>query len=382
MGRDVSERAFDYPTFWRRVAGAVRPARRFDARSVEEWRRWREGLVAELRARMGPDRPRAALRLETTERKTFLGYVREKIVYETEPGASVSAYVLFPRHGGGRRPGLLCFHGHGASGKSLVAGESGLNLRRLRHMVRSRYNVAERFVRRGYVCVCPDARGWGDRADGFWRRSASDRRHPYAGARDPCNMHFLNAQLFGMNLLWLNVWDDMRALDVLAARADVDASRLGAVGLSWGGTRALWLAALDARVRTAVVSCALTKVVTQTIAQHHMCGSQILPGMATVCDFGDVAALIAPRPLLVESGASDPIFPIAEAREEFEVARRAYALLGVPDRCEHRVFDGGHRFDGERTYTFVEQWLKAGGAVDRPHEPYEPDDEGAARADP
>jgi hypothetical protein len=89
-----------------------------------------------------------------------------------------------------------------------------------------------------------------------------------------------------------------------------------------------------------------------------MCGSQILPGMRTLCDFGDVAALIAPRALLVESGLADPIFPIDDARAAFDVARRAYRLLGVPERGEHRVFEGGHRFDGERTYTFVDAWLR------------------------
>ncbi|MBV9947648.1 MAG: alpha/beta fold hydrolase [Myxococcales bacterium] len=351
-------RTFDLDSFWRRLAAEVEPSLRFRAESIQAWRAWRRDLTTALQARLGPDRPAAELHTEVVERKTYLGYTREKIVYDTEPGVSVSAYVLVPRRMTGPAPGLVCLHGHGNGGKSLVAGEAGLHLRRRRHIWRSRYNVAEHFARRGYVCLCPDARGWGDRSDGFWRISERDRRHPFAGRRDPCNMHFLNAQIFGITLLWLNIWDAMRALDVLARRADVDADRLGAVGLSWGGTQALWLAALDARVRAAVVSCALTRIATQTITQHHMCGSQILPGMQSICDLGDVGALVAPRPLLFESGLADPIFPVEEARHEFEVCRRAYALLGVPERCEHRTFEGAHRFDGERTYTFVERWLR------------------------
>jgi dienelactone hydrolase len=362
----VTGSSLDLDSFWSHVAATIRPSHAFRAETREEWNAWRAALLSKLAELLGPDRPRVPLAMRVIERRRFWGYTRETVVYDTEPGVSTSAFVLRPidRPHTASAPGLLCLHGHGTHGKSYVAGESGMNVRRRRHIWRSRYNVAEHFARNGYVCLCPDARGWGDRSDGFYRTSSADPRPPFGGTRDPCNVHFLKAQLLGLNLLWLNLWDDLRGLDCLAELPNVDANRLGAVGLSWGGTRALWTAALDSRIRTAVVSCSLTRVATQTLKLANTCGSQLLPGMLAVCDFGDVGALVAPRPILCESGARDATFPLADAKSEFAVIQRAYDLLGVGQRCEHHVFDGGHRFDGTRTFSFVDQWLRAAPASD------------------
>ena len=92
----------------------------------------------------------------------------------------------------------------------------------------------------------------------------------------------------------------------------------------------------------------------------NMCGSQVLPGMLGRFEHVDIAALVAPRPLLVESGQDDPIFPVAAAEATIAELRRVYDHLGVPDspgRLEHDVFDGGHQWHGERAYPFLERWL-------------------------
>jgi hypothetical protein len=71
----------------------------------------------------------------------------------------------------------------------------------------------------------------------------------------------------------------------------------------------------------------------------------------------DLGALIAPRPLLVETGTEDPIFPVEAARREVARLSAVYGALGVPDRLEHDVFEGGHRWNGGRAYDFLDHWL-------------------------
>jgi hypothetical protein len=71
----------------------------------------------------------------------------------------------------------------------------------------------------------------------------------------------------------------------------------------------------------------------------------------------DLGALVAPRPLLIETGTEDPIFPVEAARREVARLATVYGTLGVPERLEHEVFEGGHRWNGVRAYGFLDEWL-------------------------
>jgi dienelactone hydrolase len=329
----------------------------FRATTSAEWETWRAALRAKVQELLGAPRTRVPLNVEVLDRVDCGSYVREHIVYDTEPHASVTAYVLVPK-GARRRPALMCLHGHAQAGKDIIANVSGWNLRQRRSIWRFNKDIGVRFASRGYVCLCPDARGWGERSDGFFRVSARDRRDPFEGKHDPCNMHFLKAQLFGLNLQWLNTWDDLRGLDYLASRDDVDPERIGAVGHSYGGTRVMYATALDERIKAADISVYLSSFYRYALVQHDTCGSQTVPGILNWCEMADVAALIAPRPLLCETGETDPLFPADEARRAFDTIRRCYEVAGVPERCEHEVFRGGHMFAAGRAYGFMNRWLR------------------------
>jgi dienelactone hydrolase len=329
----------------------------FTATTRDDWLAWRATLTAKLRELLGPDRPRVPLRPETLERKDCGAFVRERIVFDTEPHASATAYLFLPKRAAAPRPAVLCLHGHGPHGKDNVAGVDGGNVRRRIHIWRSHYDYAASLARRGYVCLAADGRGWGDRSVGYYRKSAADPTPPF-GHDDPCGVHFVRAQLFGISLLWLNVWDDMRGLDLLASRPEVDAARIGAMGLSFGGTRALYLAALDKRVRAATVACYLTSFEAYALRTNNCCGAQTPSGLLRHCELADVAALVAPRALRCESGIHDGGFPIDAARKAFETVARCYAVAGVGERCEHAVFEGGHRVASRTDFDFFERWLR------------------------
>ena len=120
----------------------------------------------------------------------------------------------------------------------------------------------------------------------------------------------------------------------------------------------MFLAALDERVRAAVVACYLSSWRAAHTIPFNMCGSQIVPGQIGWLEHLDIASLIAPRPLLAESGTEDFIFPVAAAQETVASLRRIYAELGAPDDAlVHDVFDGGHMWHGTESPAFLERWL-------------------------
>jgi dienelactone hydrolase len=329
----------------------------FRATNGKEWEAWRSALREKLQELLGLPRPRVPLNGQILETVDCGPFVRHRVVYDTEPHVSVTAYLLVPKKPG-RKPGLLCLHGHAAAGKDIVAGVSGWNLRQRRSIARFNKDIGVRFASQGFVCLCPDARGWGERSDGYFRRSAHDSSPPFGGRRDPCNVHFLKAQMFGLNLQGLNTWDDLRGLDCLASRPEVDPSRLGAVGFSYGGTRAMFAAALDERLVSIDISSYLSSFLDYGIRNNETCGAQVVPGILNWCELADVAALIAPRALLCESGERDAGFPIEAARRAFAVVRRCYEVAGAPEACEHEVFRGGHMFAAGRAFDFMNRWLR------------------------
>jgi dienelactone hydrolase len=299
---------------------------------------WRARVRARLGAALGEPPPAVPLEAETTETVDCDGYTRARIVFDTEAVMSVPANLLVPRDRRDAPPGpaVLAIHGHGP-GKDLVcgvaAGEPG-------------DDYAHRLAGHGYVVLAPDLRGFGERADPM----PADKYH--------CDWDLVCATMAGVVPLARNLWDLRRALDVLAAHPLVDADRIAVAGFSYGATCSLFLAALDPRIRAAVVSGYLSSWRAAHRVPWNMCGSQVLPGQLGAIEHVDVAALVAPRPLLVESGSSDVIFPVEAARATVGALRAVYRALGAPDDVlVHDVFDGDHRWHGAQVEAFLQRWL-------------------------
>jgi len=292
---------------------------------------------------------------EILEKTEFEDYIREKVVIQSQEDASVPAYVLKPKDCKNKHPAILCSHGHGY-GKSDVCGIDEGDEIRQRWINEVNYDYAVQFTKRGFICIAPDLRPFGERRNG---------KDPFGGpthqGRDPCNVNFLIGSLMGVNLLALNIWDMQRTIDYLQNRPDVDSERIAMVGLSYGGTMTLFTTALDERVKAAVISGYLNSWFDFPLEDWKICGSQILPNLLKFGDHTEIAALIAPRPLLIESGTRDPIFPIKTTLKTFRKLKRIYKLLGAEDSLDIDVFDGAHTFSGRKSLTWFTRWL-----VDRP----------------
>ena len=280
------------------------------------------------------------------------GFTRHHVRYDGTLGGTGTAYVLVPDPAPSVAvAGIACLHGHGNMlGKELVSGgghEGGADDSEVATVVAQYgYDFAARFARHGHVVIAPDALGFGERVD--------DRNAPHHQAMGRV-VEYLGYTHTGLRLL-----DDRRALSVLASWPGVDAARLGAVGLSEGGKRTLFLAAFDARVRAAVVSGYFTTIRDEVAVWDRLGGWDLcnaLPGLLHVADLPDIAALIAPRPLLIQNGSEDRLYSLDAVKHGFARLEQAYAGAGAADAVVLDLFNGGHRFEHDGPAAFLSRWL-------------------------
>jgi len=303
---------------------------------------WRERVRARLAALLGPPREPVPFDLEVTGTVDAGDHIRSRVVFDVEPTMSVPAYLLVPAARRDAPPGsaVLAVHGHGP-GKEMICGLTGP----------AHEHYALELVRLGHVVLAPDLRCFGERQDPQWDPDG----HKY-----DCDWNLVAATMAGVVPLAQNLWDLRRSVDLLLQHPLVEPSRVAVAGLSYGGTLSLLLAAIDERIAAAVVSGYLSSWRAAHSVPWNMCGSQVMPGQLGRIEHLDVASLVAPRPLLVESGTEDPLFPVADARATVAGLAQVYAALGAdPDLVEHDVFEGGHRWHGARVGSFLAAHLAA-----------------------
>lgn len=305
---------------------------------------WRKNLRAKLWELLGgpgePVDPEPTVIMRTEED----GFVRSLLHYQTEPGVATSAWLLVPTVAAdGPLPGFLALHGHGRGKDDVLGMVLDGDPDAVDHVRRVRYDYAVQLARRGYVVLAPDARGFGER-----------------GAGD-CHVPGLVSLYQGRCVAGQRLWDDLCSLELLGTLPEVDASRLGCGGLSEGGKRTLFLAALDERVRVAVVSGYFTSLrveisVWDRLASWDVCNA--VPGLLRWADLPDVAALVAPRHLVIENGRSDPLYSLEGVVSGFDRAAAVWRKLGVADRVALDLFDGVHEWSGRVSYDLLDRVLK------------------------
>lgn len=329
------------------------------AATLPEFQAWQAKLRPLLADFIGLSRMTPAeLKAEVVESVACDGYRRDKVFLQTEPEVWLPLYVLIPDDLSPeqRRPCLIAAHGHGTGGKLATAGRRDIpNIRA--NIDKARSDYGEKLVKRGYVVFCPDARGAGEN-----REFALDGWDDPRLLESSCNDLNHVAISLGMTLIGMQTWDLMRLVDYVATLDYCDPAAVGCCGHSGGGLQTLWLAALDERIRSAVIS-GYFHGFRDTLLKTNRCGCNFVPKLWEVIDVGDLAALIAPRPLLIESGASDPLNGergLEDVAEQLAITRQGYQLCRAEDRLLHQIFDDGHRWDGAKTYDFVARWLKPG----------------------
>jgi len=323
----------------------------FDATDEAEAKQWRVKALAKLRDLLGEMPEPVQLCPEIVETVDMGSYIREKIIFDADHYSSIPGYILIPKGLSGPAPAVICFHGHGP-GKDAVVGittpREGYTEDAMRQVIaQHNYDYAHQFAKKGFITFTFDFRCFGERAHTSFELYGRDR----------CNVHFIRGSLLGINLLALDIADCHRAIDYLITRSEIDPCRIGCFGLSFGGTMSMWTAATDKRIKAAGISGYLCEFESFAIRNGNFCGSQFVPTLGRYFDLSDITSLIAPRPLLIESGTLDEGFPIQSAKRAYANLHRAYEAWGKPELLAHDVFEGGHKFSGALAFNWFARWL-------------------------
>jgi dienelactone hydrolase len=316
---------------------------RFQARTRSEGEKWQNALrpkVVELIG--GFPAERQPLRPLTLDTRTFPTYTREKIVFNSRSDVSVLAYLLMPNKASRPAPVMICIPGHGR-GVDDIVGINELGNERT-DKAGYQHDFAIQVAEAGMAALAIEPMGFGCRRDPINARQGLSRKacDPAAGG----------ALLVGETMVGWRVWDVMRTIDYIATRSELDQSRVGCMGISGGGTITVFSTALDQRIRVALVSGYLNTF-RDSIGSLAHCIDNYVPGILKSAEMYEVAGLIAPRPLFVESGEKDNIFPIRASIESFAEVKKIYSVFGVPDLVEQEVFPEEHLFWGKRGIPFL-----------------------------
>ncbi len=342
---ESSPAALDADAWIRRQADKAPLALTFRVRTAEECRAWQKEFAAKLRSLLGPHAPPAKWKTVRQRAVDLPDHRREELLLEAEGHPPLPVYLLLPRESDKTRPGVLALHGHGPFGHHPVAGRD--DLPGVTEAIRaSHYDYGRQLVRRGYVVAVPCLTPFGVRLGA---------RDAY-GKQDPCAITFVRMQLLGKLLIAENLRDCLWALELLARHPRVNSERLGCVGLSYGGRMTMLTAALEPRIRIAVISGALN-VMQERIAHPYSCGAQVIPGLLNFGDEPEISGLIAPRPAIWEVGTRDSLIAPRWADDALARMRRVYAALDAKDQLLVDRFDGGHEWSGRLAYPQLEKVL-------------------------
>ncbi len=277
----------------------------------------REELYALMGRLPDRDRPIAARTVAVEQRE---GYVLEKLMLDLNGLEPVPAYFTRPAEGDGPWPAVLYNHAHGGYyhlGKDeLIQGVSYLQSP----------CYAQALAARGICALCIDAWAFGER-------------------RGRAESEIFKEMLWRGRVMWgMMVYDNLRALDYLCGRPEVQADRVATLGLSMGSTMAWWTAALDERVKVTVDICCLTEF-EDLVAMRGLDGHGIyyyVPDLLNHFTCAEINALIAPRAHLGLAGNADRLTPPAGLDKIDAHLRTVYADAGAPGAWRLSRYECGH----------------------------------------
>jgi sugar lactone lactonase YvrE/dienelactone hydrolase len=272
------------------------------------------------------------------------GYTVEKLTFQTRPGVRMTANLYVPDAAKQKKaPAILMVHGHWKGAKQDPT-------------VQSRCIGAAKL---GFVVLCVDAFGAGERGVGT-------ALGEYHGDMTAATLLPLGTPLSG-----LQVYENMRAVDYLLTRQEVDGDNIGITGASGGGNQTMYAGAWDKRFKCVVPVCSVGNY--QAYLQTACCMCEVVPGALKFTEEWAVLGLVAPRALMVMNATKDGIqFSVGEAKKSLALTAPVFKLAGKPGNLRHETFEGPHDYSKamrEAMYGYMTLHLKGEGTGDPIPEP-------------
>jgi dienelactone hydrolase len=335
---------------------------------------WRKTMLDEVFAAMQYAPAKCDFAVQTVEKVDCGKFIREKIYFNTTPELRVPAYVLVPKGLTAKAPAIVALHDHGGfyrwgKEKLVKLPDEHPSLTEFKGCYANR-SIADDLAEQGYVVIVIDMFYWGERR----LRLPDDPKTGPGESKEDVNrfnsargsMENLVARtIYTSGFTWAGLifWDDIRTVDYLASRPEVDANRIGCVGLSVGSWRTAHLTALDDRIKAGVAVCWLSSF-RDLQARHtiHTVGfTKVLAGMYRRLDMPDVVSLAAPRPLLCINGMQDGLFPVETGvKPAYRTLEKVYAKLGAAEKFRGHLYDSPHEFNAEmqqEAWAWMKKWV-------------------------
>ena len=331
----------------RMVADAVQSHSYANRRKGESVRAWQKRARKRLLEVLGIDgRPKPAPKVRFTEEVPCDGYTRFRGYMLAYDELAVPFYMLVPDEKPAKKMGVcIAPHGHGP-GKIMPVGLAPTPEDR-DDVKQTERDYAVQAAKNGWLTIAPDLRGFGELT------LKEDIRYPERGGRS-CERLAPRAAQLGTSLMGQRASDLMQFVDYAIARKDVDSRRVVITGNSGGGMMTLFTAAVDTRIAAAAPSCYFSSFAASIMAMRH-CNCNYVPGIQNALEHADLAGLVAPRPLLIINGTTDPIFPIDAVRSSFAEVKKIYSAARAASDLELFEGPGEHRYYAHRTWDFFDE---------------------------
>jgi len=346
---------------------------------------WRDAGKERLIERLAIPDIEGIPKVSVKKQYSYDGLHIEELSWQLPYGHPTEAILLKPLDAKEPLPGILAFHDHGMDkfhGKSKITQINDLRNPMITAHQKEYYSNrawANEIAKRGYVVLVSDAFGFSSRRV-MLENVTSEIREILPGLKSKNSSsleyiknynqwaaqheHILAKSLFSAGTTWPGVFfaEDQKALDILCAREDVDAHRIGCGGLSGGGLRTNFMAALDSRIKCAVPVGFMTTwndmVMYKSWTHTWMSFVPLLP---RELDFPEIVGLRTPLPTLVLNNTDDPLFTISEMRKADEILKEIYKIADGDEHYECSFHPGPHKFDSTmqaEAFDWFDRWLK------------------------
>ena len=302
------------------------------------------------------DEPRCDLQPRVEHMRDYDAFRLDRVWLRAREDIEMDCLLLTP-HGAKNAPAVVCQHGLNGTPEQACGFVAGAPRESL-------YNACGiRLAEEGFVVIAPhEVGGFGNHEEG----AAFIEGLPDVDRYRARNYLQRKASLLGINLLGMDLYHVSRAIDYLEMLDTVNPRRIGFYGLSQGGQSALWLPAADTRIKASVCAAyfnhRMPKYVKpggdrytayiDTIEEDRFYWRQML-------EFSDwqIVSLICPRAFMVEAGKQDGAAYWEMALDELNRAKKVYEALGIEDRIDICIHDGGHIFRCIETLDFLKTWV-------------------------